>query len=383
MDEPKAKLDAVASFVLHYLGDAFQQMRSAAPANVTEELISPAGYTPLSPAELSARQTAIFNNKLLHLAFQLPTVLYNAGITSQLLSADKIHITRHQQYLGIQVAGYGLMIIDLQGKKFHARLWQTSNKQQPVNEKPIDIKEIRVNGATHKRNLNTDFDYTTAIHRDKDYIVDQFKDFLNKEGIPVSLEELASDGIKVNWQKHKELVKKLGPVHEVYKGLIKSSTASTIYDIATASQGKGNLPGVDAIPGGKQLVDIMANDMFNKDALLFIDMAQKTPASKTDAYGNSQGGYQRLINAMRTYNNNDWGDTFQGVYLHEEELKIMEKMQFIIPGAMSFSPNFSARPFDKDGKPYDFFMYIHGSQLNSEYIKMDELGVIYINPATQ
>ncbi len=293
MDAPKAKLDAVASFVLHYLEDTFRQMKAAAPSAAPEEQLSPTGYPALSAARLSTQQTAIFHDKLLHLAFQLPTVLYNAGITTQLLSADKIHITRHQQFLGIQVAGYGLIIIDLQGKKFHARLWQTSDKQRPVNEKPIDMKEVRVNGTTHKRNLNTDFNYTAAIHRDKDYIVDQFKDFLNKEGIPVSLEELTADGIKVNWQKHKELVKKLGPVHEVYKGLIKSSTASTIYDIATATQGKGNLPGVDAIPGGKQLVDIMANDEFRKNDLYLIDLAQKTPASATDAYGNAQGAITR------------------------------------------------------------------------------------------
>jgi len=298
----------------------------------------------------STQQQALLNDKLLHLAFQLPNVLFNAGITHQLLSPDKIHISRYQQFIGIQVSGYGLLIVDLKEKKFHARLWKAAEeKQTPVNEKPIDIKEVLVKGNTHKRNLNTDFYYKAAIHRDKEYIVDQFKEFLNKEGIPVSAENLVpGGGIKIDWLKHKELVKKLGPVREASKGLIKTNTASNVYDIATSSKGKGNLPGVNAIPGGPQLTDIMANDQFRKDDLFMIDMAQRTPASKIDAYGNSQGGYNPfpLISALHSYNDNDWSNSS-----------------------------------DKDQQPCDFFLYIRSEQLNSEYIRMDEVGVIYINPA--
>src|ERR1700755_311853 len=135
MDEPKAKLDAVASFILHYLEDAFRQMNAAAPSSTPAAQVTATGYTEQSRVKLSTQQQAIFNDKLLHLALQLPTVLFNAGITSQLLPADNIHITRHQHFLGIQVTGYGVIIIDLREKKFHARLWQATDKRQPVNEK--------------------------------------------------------------------------------------------------------------------------------------------------------------------------------------------------------------------------------------------------------
>jgi hypothetical protein len=324
--------------------------------------------------------------RLYQLAVQLPALLFNAGVTDGLLSADKIHITAYKRYVCVQVEGYGLLIVDLEGKKFHARLWESVD-----DAKPIEMSEVLVSGSTHKRNLNTGFDYTAAIQRDKNYVTTQLKDFLNKEGIPTSKEDLIPGiGIKLNWLKHKELARKLGPLHEAYKtllktpaykGLINDSPAEAIYNIGTARQGEGNLPGVNAVPGGKQLVDIMANDQFQKDDLLMIDIAQKTSASEKDDWGNSNGGYNRLINALRTYNDNNWGDSFQGIYLHQQEVEMIEKMKFIIPKSMHFTTSFAAQPLDTNSKPYEYFMYIRSGQLSSEYLKLNEVGVIYINPA--
>lgn len=389
MDGSRGKLDIISSYLLRYLENTFRQMKLSGPfaeAGVQLSTDERNSAYPQHSGKLSAEQWSILKNRLLQLAVQLPSQLFNTGITDALLPPDNIHVAAYKRYVCVQVDGYGLMIIDLKEKKFHARLWEAV----PLKAR-APLKEVHISGSTHKRNLNTDFDFTSAIDRDKDYVTSQFKEFLNKEGIPTSEEDLIPGvGIKVDWLKHKALAKKLGPLHEAYKSLIKTPTykgimndspVSALYDIGTARQGVGNLPGVDAVPGGKQLVDIMANDQFRKDDLLFVDVAQKTPASDTDAAGNPNGGYSRLINAMRSYNDNNWGDSFQGVYLHEEELQMIEKIKFIIPKNMRFNTSFTERPSDQQRKPYEFFMYIRSGQLGSEYLTLDEVGVIYVNPA--
>jgi hypothetical protein len=271
MDGPKAKLDVISSFILRHLEDSFRQMKLSHPLPETSIEVTAGGikYDPAVKDRLSAQQWAVFRTRLYQLAVQLPALLFNAGVTDGLLSADKIHITAYKRYIRVQVEGYGLLVVDLEGKKFHARLWESVDN--PVNG----------------RKLRTDFGYTAH-------------------------------------EAYKTLLKM-----PACKDLINDSPAAARYNTGTAMQRAGNLPGVKAVPRGKQLVEKMANDQFQKDDLLMIDVAEKTPASERD----------------------DWRTSF------------------------------AAQPPDTDSKPYEYAIHIKSGQLSSEYLKLNEVGVIYINPA--
>lgn len=324
---------------------------------------------------LNRQQSAMLSQGLLNLALKLPAFLYNAGYTGSIISSNNIHIKLHNQFLGVTIDGVGFFILDIRGNKFHARTW----KEAAVNEgAPIPLSEVRVTHATHKRNLNVKADISESINRDVDFLKGKLEAYLNKQGIPTKPEQLIPE-IKVNWLKHKNLVKKTAGLHEVYKGLYKGSNALTaIHDIGTAKQGVGNLSGIDAVPGGSQVM-AMENDMYEKRDLESIDFSQRTPA--TDV----RGGYKALIKMMAAYNGNNWGkEKFVGAYVNERQLEMIESMECLLTEEMGFNTNFLENLYDyKEKKPYEYFIYVRSEKLSYSLISIKDVGVIYVNPAVE
>jgi len=324
---------------------------------------------------LTVQQSAVLSQGLLNLALKLPAFLYNAGYTGSIISSNSIHIKLHNQFLGVDINSVGLFILDIRGNKFHARTWQ----EAAVNEgAPIPLNEVAVKHATHKRNLNVEAEVSESINRDIDFLKGKLEGYLNKQGIPTKLEQLIPE-MKVNWLKHKNLVKKTAGFREVYKGLYKGNNALTaIHDIGTAKQGTGNLPGIGVIPGGDQVM-AMENDEYEKMDFDFIDLAQRTPAT------NKRGGYQALIKMMSAYNRHNWRkEKFVGAYVHEGQLDMIESMECLLTEVMGFSTNFTEKPYDdKEQKPYEYFIYVRSDKLSYSLISIKDVGVIYVNPAVE
>jgi hypothetical protein len=387
MNGPTDKSYTVAWFIKQNLENAFREtgidalLRNAEneKVNFTFENGNISTDTPGKTVKLDKQQTARLSQAMLNLALKLPAFLYNSGYTSAIISPNTIHIKLHNNFLGVTIKSVGLFILDIKGNKFHARTW----KEAPVNEgAPIELGELMVKGSTHKRNLNVASNVSEKIDRDVDFLKGKLEAYLNKQGIPTKLEQLIPE-MKVNWLKHKNLVKSASGVHEVYKGLYKmpvhelydDNALTAVYNIGTAKQGKGNFPGIDAVPGASQVLAV-ENDMFEQRDLEAIEWAQRFPSTQ-------HGGYQSLIKMMEAYNNNDWGkEKFVGAYVHEGQLEMIEAMESLLTDEMGFSTQFQERPYDhKVSKPYKYFIYVRSDKLSYSLISIKDVGVIYVNPA--
>ncbi len=390
MNGPTDKSYTVAWFIKQNLENAFREtgidtlLRNAEneKVNFTFENGNISTDAPARSVKLDKQQSARLSQAMLHLALKLPAFLYNSGYTSSLISPNSIHIKLHNNFLGVTIKGVGLFILDIKGNKFHARTWT----EAPVNEgMPVELGELMVKGSTHKRNLRMESNVSEKIDRDIDFLKGNLEDYLNKQGIPTQLDQLIPE-LKVNWLKHKDLVKQASGLHDVYKGLYKipvhelfdDNALTAVYNIGTAKQGKGNLPGIDAVPGGSQVVG-MANDEFEDGDLQAIDYAQRAPAT------NPRGGYRSLIKMLDRYNRHDWGkEHFVGAYVHEEQLEFIESMECLLTEVMSFSTNFRENPYDHNKKkPYRYFIYVRSDKLSYSLISIHDVGVIYVNPAIE
>ncbi|WP_143310239.1 hypothetical protein [Chitinophaga vietnamensis] len=373
------KLKVVLSMIMQKMESTLKEMRASGPGsdiNVrafsTDQPLPDSDIT-ITRSDYHGQQEAVLRSGLQQLCYSIPAMLFNAGISDSVLPASSIHLTLSGSLLHVYIDGYGEILLNIRESKGHALLWQ----DEPVNAgHPIDINEVSIAASTMKRAYEADHDYTKElIEKDYEFLKKQLEEYLHKKGAPTKATDFLPR-YKINWIKYKELVRKLGPLHEVYKGLIKSNTLMDVYDISTAKVGQGNVPGLDALTGGMGSV-IVDNVMQPTEALLmdFIRVAEITPSWKG-------GGYRRMPQLMKYYNSKEeeFKHKFVGTYLHEEELKALNQQTLIDPKALHLSSNFMETPHDDAGKPLEIFLYIRTDKLQTELVNIRDFGVIYVNP---
>ncbi|NSL87951.1 hypothetical protein ECE50_013975 [Chitinophaga sp. Mgbs1] len=321
--------------------------------------------------ERSAYDTQVLNQGLAHMALHLPAVLYNAGLTKTIIPASNVHSMLVNNLLGVHVNDVGTFIIDVEKGGIYAFSWPSENRPAQPAKAPSPAKT-----ATHDssiRFINTDPDLDAAVQRNMDYLTEQMKGKI-KGAVPKA-------PTPVNLLKHRNLVKSVSEMRQVYKGLYKDQTLvegilegspmNMLKDMATRKPGEGNLPGIDYVPGATQLLDILFNDGAKGNDLLFIDVAQRTPPE-------SGGGYKTLIKMLDAYNRH-WGRQFVGAYVSQEMFNQYQS-QHSIPAGLPFTGSFDSAPRDRNGHPYKYFIYINIKDLKTDNIDLKKAGVILINP---
>ncbi|MBC9914237.1 hypothetical protein [Chitinophaga varians] len=320
--------------------------------------------------QFSKAEQQRLNQGLTAMAYHLPVVLHNAGLTKTLIPASHIYCQLQNNLLGVYVQEVGTFILDIQFGRMVTFMWPTIAENKTQTASATD--------SLSRYRLHTAPDIDRQINRDIGFLKDK-----TTAAVQDKIKEFTKAPVGVNLMKFRKGIQRFSGAHDIYKGLFKErdlvkgvlagNPGEIMADLSSKKAGEGNFPGIDYVPGATQLLDIMGNDKFKEADLDNINMAQEAPPEQG-------GGYGPLARMLDAYNRH-WGTEFVGLYLTEDAYQQSWRNK-TLPGSLTrnYTSNFDPNPRDASGQPYKYFIYMHVEDVKGGDIDFQKIGVIKVNP---